>query len=416
MKPFVMLAGLLLLSVTLVCFFCFDRRSYLKTGRLSNSEWVGTYHAGGGLYNHELSISAFGRFSDRRDDCLQHDQVTGIVDDTDERLRLTPLFANRTSGVPLEYLMIRWDQRRYLVPPEEILDFCAAVREGCEPRNLNFSHYLLMKGDEKSEPDSTEPRLPHGFERYLRMKELDVGIKSISKAAESPIIDGQRAEPFEYEYDVTLDAGSFDGVLPRMRFRKHEPHSGPELVIRETSTHESKGFLSFRWSHESPVIEPKVGDRFWTPTQSANSLGLRRIFPFAGKVTIDGRPPQGDGDLIVMLYDRKAIAPVYMRPYTICRPNGEFSFCYSRPDDGTSVGTYVLLVTTLSRAKKPHGGYVGPDQLNNLYNDPDKNLEKTGFVIEHKKPGKTDYVFDLKVRGIEPVRIPGPRALTELTD
>ena len=55
-------------------------------------------------------------------------------------------------------------------------------------------------------------------------------------------------------------------------------------------------------------------------------------------------------------------------------------------------------------------GYVGPDQLKNLYNDPDTNGQNPDFRIEHKPPGKKDYHFDLAVAGKEPAQ-PGKFAM-----
>ena len=47
-------------------------------------------------------------------------------------------------------------------------------------------------------------------------------------------------------------------------------------------------------------------------------------------------------------------------------------------------------------------GFVGPDQLMNLYSDPDTNGQIPEFKIDHKPPGKKDYAFNLAVAGKEP--------------
>ena len=48
------------------------------------------------------------------------------------------------------------------------------------------------------------------------------------------------------------------------------------------------------------------------------------------------------------------------------------------------------------------------------YNDPDKNAGKPEFHVELTPPGKTDYAFNLKVAGEQPVDQPGPKATTEV--
>ena len=60
----------------------------------------------------------------------------------------------------------------------------------------------------------------------------------------------------------------------------------------------------------------------------------------------------------------------------------------------------------------PHGrrGFFPPDELKNLYNDPDKNSQNPDFKIELTPPGKTDYTFDLKVAGEQPPEKMGPNA------
>jgi hypothetical protein len=59
------------------------------------------------------------------------------------------------------------------------------------------------------------------------------------------------------------------------------------------------------------------------------------------------------------------------------------------------------------------GNFDGPDLLNNLYNDPDKNVADPEFQITVSEPGKSDYHFNLGVAG-KPSATPGPHAVTEL--
>jgi hypothetical protein len=138
------------------------------------------------------------------------------------------------------------------------------------------------------------------------------------------------------------------------------------------------------------------------------------VFPLAGKVTIDGHAPNtrpgGGQKVIVILTDpAKPEAPVSGRPKAICQPNGDFSFNMYGTGDGVVAGKYVVAIVELKFDKRK--GYIGPDGLKNLYNDPDKNATMDGFVIEHKAPGKTDYVFNLEVAGHD-AETPGPHSVT----
>jgi hypothetical protein len=136
------------------------------------------------------------------------------------------------------------------------------------------------------------------------------------------------------------------------------------------------------------------------------------VYPFAGTVTVDARvPTEGDGVIIVMLNNpEKPDAALDTRRYTECDGEGKFSFKTYYPDDGIEPGTYVL---TFAQLKSDMRGYSAPDALKNLYNNPDKNVAVPDFKIEHKSPGRADYVFNLKVEGLEQAQ-PGPHSLTNV--
>jgi hypothetical protein len=138
------------------------------------------------------------------------------------------------------------------------------------------------------------------------------------------------------------------------------------------------------------------------------------VSPLAGKVTIDGQAPdlKPAQRLFVMLHDRAKLetAPALLFKAT-CKANGEFSFNSYLQGDGVPPGKYVVTFVELRQAF--HQGFRGPDLLKNLYNDPDANAKTDEFVIDHRPPGKTDYLFDLKINDREPAT-PGPHAVTTL--
>jgi hypothetical protein len=137
-----------------------------------------------------------------------------------------------------------------------------------------------------------------------------------------------------------------------------------------------------------------------------------KVYPFAGKITIDGQPPRvaWPDRLLVMLTDPSN--PILVnRPCRQCNDAGEFAFGTYTKDDGVSARKYAVTFAVLRITPR---GLVGPDQLKNLYNDPDKNQQIPEFNIDHEAPGKRDYLFDLKVAGQEGNDSPGPKALTEL--
>jgi hypothetical protein len=134
-------------------------------------------------------------------------------------------------------------------------------------------------------------------------------------------------------------------------------------------------------------------------------------YRIAGTATIDGTPPEFKDrkqHLVAVLYDpEKPDIPIQSRPHTLVKADGHFTFT----EDGIAPGHYVLAFAVLKR--KGPGNFIGPDGLNNLYNDPDVNAKShPELVIDHKPPGKTDYQFNLEVAGQPPVTPPGAHAVT----
>ncbi len=109
----------------------------------------------------------------------------------------------------------------------------------------------------------------------------------------------------------------------------------------------------------------------------------------------------------------KPDVPLIKRLYVTTDPDGSFQFSSVRPGDGIPPGKYVVTFALLKTQGEM--GLVGPDRFNNLYNDPDKNGKIEEFTIDHKAPGKSDYVFDLRIAG-EEAATPGPHSLTNLVD
>jgi hypothetical protein len=147
---------------------------------------------------------------------------------------------------------------------------------------------------------------------------------------------------------------------------------------------------------------------------AATGQRLMSVAQFAGKVTIDGQPPalERGHALLVFLYDPKN-PPTNDKPVlrAAVKKNGEFAFRTYEKADGAPTGSYVVLFAILQ--PKGHGVFFGPDKLNNLYNDPDKNEKNPDLNVTIERPGKTDYSFDLKVAGAERAE-PGPHAITKL--
>ncbi len=138
---------------------------------------------------------------------------------------------------------------------------------------------------------------------------------------------------------------------------------------------------------------------------------------FAGTVTIDGKTPGdlGVSRVMVVLWNTKT-PPKGTPPFAPCDPDGYFEFHTYDKADGVPVGNYVICFVQLQGGMRIGGpsGWRGPDQLKDLYSDPDKNKEDKDLILDLKSPGKTGWQFDLKIDGKEPVTNAGPNAVKEL--
>lgn len=160
---------------------------------------------------------------------------------------------------------------------------------------------------------------------------------------------------------------------------------------------------------------------------------------FAGRVTIDGQAPKEGTRLFVILTDPKHLDEnghgALPKLFATCDAQGNFAFGtydLKNKNDGVVAGNYVVTFVNLHKyvppAKKGRsnssGGssaerrravqYASPDDLKNLYNDPDKNVKDGRFNLNLVPPGRDDYRFDLAVAGKAPAK-PAPNAVRFMT-
>lgn len=90
------------------------------------------------------------------------------------------------------FLPLKWGRRSYLIPPENLQEFCDAIIRGDEPRNENAGHFYLLGLDDRV---AGIPELPERWASYLRSNLL------IGTIVE--VVEGGRAK---------VDVGSADGI------------------------------------------------------------------------------------------------------------------------------------------------------------------------------------------------------------
>ncbi len=157
------------------------------------------------------------------------------------------------------------------------------------------------------------------------------------------------------------------------------------------------------------------------------------VAKFAGRVTVDGKPPKKNCRLFVILNDARHLDETAEgrspELYATCDRNGYFAFKTYDIRDGVRTGKFVVTFVELHPAVSYHGphfvhltnvgnggpeNYFQPDELKNLYNDPEKNAKDPNFNLELEPPGQVGYRFDLVVAGKKAIEKPGPKAVTGL--
>lgn len=118
-----------------------------ESAAFADHEWAGKYHMGDGLgVNVSLSLSPEAGFTFEWHGCMGlYDRNYGNVTSSEGVIRLHPIFENEQQGlrgIATEFTPVRWGDRRYLVPPNEMIEFCNKVNQRTKrPAILSVRQY-----------------------------------------------------------------------------------------------------------------------------------------------------------------------------------------------------------------------------------------------------------------------------------
>jgi hypothetical protein len=245
---------------------------------LGAHQWAAEYYEGDGLgANISVVLAPQEGVAARWQGCtglygLNHGTVT--QDDTG-RLR----FAFRRSnprgfgGFPESVVPIRWDERRYLIPADELLSFVNAINLGREPRRHPQGRFLLASGDEQR-TISGPPTLPPPYAWFIRSQSLTATVTDV-RALEQ--IQDEWSCSKRYELD--LDRGAQDGLVPGIELAVLEPidiRNESVTITSVTSNSAVAKFMSYADDCASLQVLPTTGWSLATgafdPTQTPRDL------------------------------------------------------------------------------------------------------------------------------------------------
>lgn len=170
-----------------------------------------------------------------------YDRNFGAVTTTNGVIHLSFVFTNRQEGfrgIEPAFFVVRWGDRRYLIPTNDVVEFCNSVNLGWESRDSVRGFHLLRNGDEKIKVDGF-PDLPAGYERYLLKEPILAKIIAVEPHSFRPSVVEWKFK----DTPVVLDVGMKQGLLPGMKLLA-TGERWESLVITKAEENRSHGVIT----------------------------------------------------------------------------------------------------------------------------------------------------------------------------
>lgn len=218
-------------------------------------EWAGEYFCGDGLgVNVRITLGPEGDIVYTWNGCmgLYDSQIAKVREVREDRLVLDlekPAdFPNGMGFMDEEIALVRWGERRYLVPMAKMQDFCNAVNDGFERRHAGMTapargeSRVSIRGGGWLEPPEGLPEVPAEARQWLLPAPVVASVTSLSN------IDVRRETGHswaEATADVVIDAGSAQGLKPGMGLLGRTPAPRSSRVdLLDVRENESSGRLT----------------------------------------------------------------------------------------------------------------------------------------------------------------------------
>lgn len=158
--------------------------------------------------------------------CISHYRSVGEVRLGDALLQLRRRSASEPvwGAEPPRLIPVRWGERRYLVPEDELGDFAYSIFDEEEPRCGEHGRFLMREGGERLVV-SGPPELPPAWRGLLRREAAEVRVTRVE-------VKSSPARGFVHT--LTLDGGADRGLVAGMLLspRRGEPFHTRVKVVR----------------------------------------------------------------------------------------------------------------------------------------------------------------------------------------
>lgn len=218
----------------------------------SLSQLAGDYYFGDGLgISCFLSLTDTAKFTFEWRGCLgPYDTNDGEIFLSKGILHLKPTKPNvqkRFRGTPTDFYPVRWGSRMYLVPTNQMIQFCSDVNQGSEPRRGSYignGLYYVRRGMEKG-PIQGKPFVPEPWKEYFLHEPVRGRITELVN-----------------EREGWLDKGAADGLRPGMILTA-QGH-GPLLLaqVEVGAVEKRRCRIECLWKESKLALGEKVSSKF----------------------------------------------------------------------------------------------------------------------------------------------------------
>jgi hypothetical protein len=216
---------------------------------VSLKDVVGDFYFGDGLgENCSLTLTKQGAFTFTWSGCLGiYDKNKGSASVQDGVVHIAPKNPNVQEGfrgTATDFFPVRWGGRMYLVPTNEIVQFCSEVNQGIEPRHARGGEYYLRRND-WDKPVAGKPAVPEPWSKYLLSRPVRGKI--------TRLIGRQEA---------WLDVGADAGILEGMILVAQDHGKLMFSAVRVEAVEKARCRIKCEWRDSKLVVGQTVSSRF----------------------------------------------------------------------------------------------------------------------------------------------------------
>jgi hypothetical protein len=171
----------------------------------------------------------------------------GNVEFSNKRLIIKPEVSKEHLNfqyIPTELVPVKWDEQRFLIAADELVNFAYAVHSRAESQIVQY----FVKSDDSEKPRTGLPNLPKEFEKILTMPAIKAKIIAVKNSAGNGF----------WDTELTLNRGRSDKVIKGMIFYYANSSRSIRLMISDVEEKTAKAtIIGIGGSDET--TNPKIG-------------------------------------------------------------------------------------------------------------------------------------------------------------